>query len=334
MMAASLAVEAQGLVKSFNGVRAVDQVSLSVPAGSICGVLGPNGAGKTTTINMLATLLKPDSGTARIFGHDVVKEAPQVRQLIGLTGQFATIDESLTARENLMMFGQLLGFSRREARRKADGLLEEFGLTQAANKALSKFSGGMRRRLDLACSLLSNPPLIFLDEPTTGLDPRTRAQMWQTIRNLVDNGSTVLLTTQYLDEADQLANRIVVIDKGQVVADDSPAQLKKSIASTSLQLTLKDPRLTFKTSRIVENILNQKSQVSEVADISVPLRQTELLTPVLAALADEHIELAGINVRQPTLDEVFFALTGSLAADSTAVRQSLPNNPTQDRKAS
>jgi ABC-2 type transport system ATP-binding protein len=199
-----LAVDAGNLAKSFGNNRAVDGVSLSIPTGTVCGVLGPNGAGKTTTINMLSTLLSPDSGYARIFGYSVVKDAQIVRQLIGLTGQAASIDESLTAMENLTIFARLLGFSHKKAKQRADDLLGEFGLTEMPNRTLSKFSGGMRRRLDLAASLISSPPLIFLDEPTTGLDPRTRNQMWQTIRSLVKKGTTVLLTTQYLGEADQL----------------------------------------------------------------------------------------------------------------------------------
>jgi ABC-2 type transport system ATP-binding protein len=197
-------------------------------------VLGPNGAGKTTTISMLATLLRPDAGQARIFGHDVVREAQIVRQLIGVTGQYASVDETLSATENLIIFSRLLGLSSADARKKSTQLLEEFGLTEAAKRPLAKFSGGMRRRLDLAASLIAQPPLIFLDEPTTGLDPRTRAQMWETIRRLVSTGSTVLLTTQYLDEADQLADRIAVIDRGKVVAEGTTNELKASIGTASL----------------------------------------------------------------------------------------------------
>jgi ABC-2 type transport system ATP-binding protein len=307
-----LAIEAQGLVKSFKGVRAVDGVSLKVPAGSICGVLGPNGAGKTTTINILSTLLLPDAGSAKIFGYDVAHEKQIVRQLIGLTGQFATIDESLTAMENLIIFGRLLGFSRSEARRKAGELLDEFGLMEAANKALSHFSGGMRRRLDLAASLLSSPPLIFLDEPTTGLDPRTRAQMWQTIRSLVKNGSTVLLTTQYLDEADQLADSIVVIDTGRIVAHDTPDGLKKAIGTSSLQLTVKKSDDAGRAAAIIRRIVRVQSQITEASAITVPMAAgDDALTDILIALKNEGIPLSGVHVRQPTLDEVFFALTGN-----------------------
>jgi ABC-2 type transport system ATP-binding protein len=231
---ARLAIEAQGLKKAFKDNQAVDGIDLKVTQGGIYGILGPNGAGKTTTINILATLMRPDAGTAQVFGYDVVREAQQVRQLIGLTGQFASVDESLTATENLVIFGRLLGLSRVDAKRKAAALLEEFALSEAARRPLSNFSGGMRRRLDLAASLIAQPPLIFLDEPTTGLDPRTRNQMWETIRRLVREGSTILLTTQYLDEADQLANRIAVIDQGRVVAEDTPSNLKASIGAKTL----------------------------------------------------------------------------------------------------
>lgn len=304
------AVEAIGLVKTFGKNRAVDGVSLTIPTGTICGVLGPNGAGKTTTINMLATLLKPDAGTAKIFGYDVRKDTQIVRQLIGLTGQYATIDENLTAMENLKIFARLLGFSRADAKHKAEELLTEFSLSDAANRELSKFSGGMRRRLDLAASLLSSPPLIFLDEPTTGLDPRTRTQMWQTIRTLVKNGSTILLTTQYLDEADQLADQIVVIDKGKVVANDTPAGLKRSVSASSLHLTVKNPDYARKAGQIAEKILGGKAQISEAAEIAVPLFDTAKLVDVLVALKETEIDITAVNVREPSLDEVFFALTG------------------------
>jgi ABC-2 type transport system ATP-binding protein len=303
------AVEAIGLVKAFGKNRAVDGVSLTIPTGTICGVLGPNGAGKTTTINMLATLWRPDAGTAKIFGYDVRKDTQIVRQLIGLTGQYATIDESLTAMENLKIFARLLGFSRVESKRKAEELLEEFSLTDAANRELSKFSGGMRRRLDLAASLLSSPPLLFLDEPTTGLDPRTRTQMWQTIRMLVKNGSTVLLTTQYLDEADQLADNIVVIDKGKVVAHDTPAGLKRSVSMSSLQLTVKNPEYAPKGAQIAQRILGGKALISEAAEITIPLSDTAKLADMLTVFKEMEIDITAINVREPSLDEVFFALT-------------------------
>ena len=228
------AIEAQGLVKLFGDNRAVDGVDLTVAQGSVYGVLGPNGAGKTTTISMLATLLKPDRGSARVLGHDVVRVAALVRHLIGVTGQYASVDEKLSATENLVIFGRLLGLRHAAAKRKAAELLEEFSLTEAAKRPLAKFSGGMRRRLDLAASLIAQPPLIFLDEPTTGLDPRSRRTMWEIIRELVAvDGVTIFLTTQYLDEADELADRIALLDHGVLVATGTATELKNSVGAAS-----------------------------------------------------------------------------------------------------
>jgi ABC-2 type transport system ATP-binding protein len=304
------AIEAKGLTKKFGDNVAVDGIDLNVPSGIIYGVLGPNGAGKTTTINMLATLLKPDGGSAKIFGHDVVHESQIVRQLIGVTGQFASVDEKLSAVENLIIFGRLLGLSREEARRKAAELLEEFGLTEAAKRPLEKFSGGMRRRLDLAASLIAQPPLIFLDEPTTGLDPRTRNQMWQTIRRLVDNGSTILLTTQYLEEADQLADHIAVIDHGHVVAEGTPNELKRSIGAATLEVGISDKKHLTEATKIVEKILGVKSQNPEPHVITAPMAHPDAVTDLLVALRNANIGLDEVSVQKPTLDEVFFALTG------------------------
>ena len=305
------AVEARGLVKTFADNKAVDGVDLRVRAGTIYGVLGPNGAGKTTTIRMLATLLRPDAGLARIFGHDVVQEAHIVRQLIGVTGQYASVDETLSATENLVIFARLLGLGRKEAKRKAAELLEEFGLTEAAKRPLKKFSGGMRRRLDLAASLIAQPPLIFLDEPTTGLDPRTRAQMWETIRRLVKTGSTVVLTTQYLDEADQLADRIAVIDHGRVVAEGTVDELKASVGTSSLHLRVRDPQDIGRAREAVEQVLGVASIVSpEAGRITAPLADADRVTDLLLTLRDEGIHLTEISVQKPTLDEVFLAITG------------------------
>lgn len=305
------AIEAQGLVKIFGDKRAVDGVNLNVKAGTIYGVLGPNGAGKTTTIRMLGTLLRPDGGSAKIFGHDVVKESHIVRQLIGLTGQYASVDESLSANENLMIFSRLLGLGRTEAKRKTAELLEEFGLTEAAKRPIKGFSGGMRRRLDLAASLIAQPPLIFLDEPTTGLDPRTRAQMWNTIRQLVKTGSTVLLTTQYLDEADQLADRVAVIDQGHVVAEGTVDDLKASVGTASLQLRIQEPKQIEHARQIVEQILRTDSSVSaEAGKINAPMANANIAADLLIAFRSAGIDLAEMSVQKPTLDEVFLTITG------------------------
>lgn len=305
------AVEAEGLVKIFGDNRAVDGVNMHVKAGTIYGVLGPNGAGKTTTIRMLATLLRADAGSARIFGHDVVKESQIVRQLIGVTGQYASVDESLSATENLIIFSRLLGLGRAESKKKAADLLEEFGLTEAAKRPLKNFSGGMRRRLDLAASLIAQPPLIFLDEPTTGLDPRTRSQMWDTIRRLVNTGSTVLLTTQYLEEADQLADRIAVIDRGKVVAEGTGDELKQSVGTSSLHLRVENQSDIENARQTVELVLKVPTTLSsEAAKITAPMANADLITDLLIALREKGITLSEVSVQKPTLDEVFLTITG------------------------
>ncbi|WP_406233621.1 ATP-binding cassette domain-containing protein [Nocardia sp. NBC_01009] len=312
----ALAVEADGLVKVFGEQRAVDGVSLAVPQGSVYGVLGPNGAGKTTTIKMLATLLRPDGGSARIFGRDVVAEPTAVRSLVGVTGQYASVDEDLSATENLIIFSRLLGLNRIDSRRKAAELLEEFDLTEAANKPLKNFSGGMRRRLDLAASLIATPPLLFLDEPTTGLDPRTRAQMWETIRRLVRGGATVLLTTQYLDEADQLADRIAVIDHGRVIADGTADELKASVGGSSLHLTLVDRAQLEEARRIVGDFLGAEALITpEAGRLTAPLEDAGMTADLLIRLREWDIAVDEITVSKPTLDEVFLTITGHPADD-------------------
>jgi len=323
MTTTPLAVEATGLVKTFGTNRAVDGVDLRVEAGTVYGVLGPNGAGKTTTISMLATLLKADAGEARIFGHDVRREAQLVRSLIGVTGQYASVDETLSATENLVIFSRLLGLGRAESKRKAVELLERFGLTEAASRPLKNFSGGMRRRLDLAASLIAQPPLIFLDEPTTGLDPRTRAQMWDTIRELVATGSTVLLTTQYLDEADQLADRIAVIDHGRVVAEGTGDELKASIGSSSLQLRLTDALRLDAARTIVRTTLGVDAAASpEGSRLTAPMSDPDRVTDLLVAFREAGISLAEMSVQKPTLDEVFLTITGAPATtDDDATRE-------------
>ena len=305
------AVLAQGLVKDFGDHRAVDHVDLEVRRGEVFGVLGPNGAGKTTMLKMLATLLPIDAGEATIFGVDVRREAHVVRQLLGVTGQYASVDELLTATENLILFARLQGVGRGEARRTAERLLEQFDLTEAANKPIKNFSGGMRRRLDLAASLITRPPLIFLDEPTTGLDPRTRGQMWETIRELVREGSTVLLTTQYLDEADQLADRIQVIDRGRTVALGTPDELKSSIGGSALQVQLADRDDLDRAAGIVQRLLDEQAvSTPEARRLTVPLPRSDRAVDVLLALREAGIAIESVAVAKPSLDEVFLALTG------------------------
>ena len=310
-------MQAHGLTKTFDDHRAVDGLDVNIRTGSIYGLLGPNGSGKTTTVRMLATLLRPDAGTARIFGHDVATDAHIVRQLIGVTGQYASVDERLSATENLVIFARLLGLSRAGARRRAAELLDEFDLTEAAGRALSKFSGGMRRRLDLAASLIVRPPLIFLDEPTTGLDPRNRTRMWSVIRRLVEQGSTVLLTTQYLDEADQLADRIMVIDRGRVIADDTPDELKASIGRSVLILRPDDRADLNSVRERAEAVLDARATGSaDTGRVSVPLENPDAVTDLLTDLRRHGLRLSELSVQKPTLDEVFLTLTG-LATEPT-----------------
>ena len=305
------AVDAVGLVKTFGQLRAVDGIDLEVRQGEIFGVLGPNGAGKTTTLRMLATLLSIDAGYARVFGVDVAREPHRIRQLLGITGQYASVDEDLTAAENLWMFGRLQGLRSADARASAKRLLAQFDLTDAANKQLKQFSGGMRRRLDLAASLITRPPLIFLDEPTTGLDPRTRGQMWDTIRGLVADGCTVLLTTQYLDEADQLAGRIAVIDRGRKVAEGTPDELKTSVGNSTLQLRLAPGADQELARQIVQRVAGADPVLTpESGGMNVPLDTADRVADVLIGFREAGVSIDSVSVAKPTLDEVFLALTG------------------------
>jgi daunorubicin/doxorubicin transport system ATP-binding protein len=310
-MTTTTAIEAAGLVKTFGQLRAVDGIDLEVGQGEIFGVLGPNGAGKTTALRMLATLLPIDGGRARIFGVDVAREPHRIRQLIGITGQFASVDEDLTATENLWLFGRLQGLRSADVRASARRLLAQFGLEEAASKPISQFSGGMRRRLDLAASLITRPPLIFLDEPTTGLDPRTRGQMWDTIRSLVADGCTVLLTTQYLDEADQLAGRIAVIDQGRKVAEGTPDELKDSVGDSTLQLQLAPGADQELAAQVVRRTAGAEPVLTpESGRMNVPLPTADRAADVLIGFRQAGVPITSVNVAKPTLDEVFFALTG------------------------
>ncbi|MEV5463092.1 ATP-binding cassette domain-containing protein [Streptomyces cellulosae] len=311
------AIETAGLVKTFGETRAVDGVDLTVPTGTVYGVLGPNGAGKTTTVKMLATLLRPDGGEARVFGHDVVRDADAVRSRVSLTGQYASVDEDLTGTENLVLLGRLLGHRKPAARERAAQLLEAFGLTEAAGKQVKHYSGGMRRRIDIAASILNTPDLLFLDEPTTGLDPRSRNQVWDIVRAVVAQGTTVLLTTQYLDEADQLASRIAVIDKGRVIAEGTKGELKASVGAGSVHVRLRDPERRPDAERLLRDLLLAEVQL-EPDPVALTARLNAATSDSAAdqaARALTELSRAGVTVDnfslgQPSLDEVFLALTG------------------------
>jgi ABC-2 type transport system ATP-binding protein len=312
----ALAIEASGLEKSFGDVRAVAGVDLAVRRGSVYAVLGPNGAGKTTTIRMLATLLRPDGGTARVLGYDVVKEGDAVRERVSLTGQLASVDEDLTGRENLVLLGRLLGLKRDAAKARADELLEAFGLAEAAGRLVKHYSGGMRRRLDIGASIVVTPELMFLDEPTTGLDPRSRNQVWEIVRAMVAAGTTILLCTQYLDEADQLADGIAVIDHGKVIAEGTPAQLKASVGSNALRVRLLDPEQRPEAQRVLERELGAARVEADPAALTAQCADPERAATAIAELARSGIEIADFAVGQPSLDEVFLALTGHPAEDA------------------
>ncbi|HVV31523.1 MAG TPA: ATP-binding cassette domain-containing protein [Mycobacteriales bacterium] len=307
---AAPAVEALGLRKRFGDTQALDGVDLVARTGTVLGVLGPNGAGKTTAVRILATLLRPDAGTARVAGLDVTRDAAAVRRAIGLTGQYASVDEDLTGNENLQLIGQLLDLTRRDAKARAAELLDWFGLQEAADRRAKTYSGGMRRRLDLAASLVGRPAIIFLDEPTTGLDPAKREDMWDVVRRLVVDGSTVLLTTQYLDEADALADEITVIDHGRVIAHDTPEGLKQRVGGQTLTVRPVDPAQLAGVATILTELTGRRPESRGRGQLTVAVPGEQLLDQALGRLRTAGIALTELSLHLPSLDEVFFQLTG------------------------
>jgi ABC-2 type transport system ATP-binding protein len=305
------AIETTGLVKHFGATHALDGVELRIRQGTVYGLLGPNGAGKTTTIRILATLLRPTAGRATVLGHDVVREPHMVRRKVSLTGQFASVDEDLTGHENLVLVGRLLGLPWRDARGRASELLEAFGLADAAGRQVQTYSGGERRRIDIAASLVAVPEILFLDEPTTGLDPRSRTQVWELVRRIAAGGTTVLLTTQYLDEADRLAERMAVIDHGRVIAEGTSRELKASVGSNALHLRLVDAHRRTEAQRLITHVLGDGVlPVAEPTELTARLETAAQAAAVISALTEVGIEVAHFSVGSPSLDEVFLALTG------------------------
>ncbi|WP_016906804.1 ATP-binding cassette domain-containing protein [Streptomyces xiaopingdaonensis] len=313
----SHAVEVRGLVKHFGETKAVDGIDLDVDEGTVLGVLGPNGAGKTTLVRMLSTLLQPDAGTATVAGYDVVRQPRQLRRTIGLTGQYASVDEKLSGRENLYMIGRLLDLPRTEARQRADELLERFSLTEAAKRPASKYSGGMRRRLDLAASMIGRPRVLYLDEPTTGLDPRTRNEVWEEVQSIVAEGNTVLLTTQYMEEAEQLADELTVIDRGKVIAEGRVPELKAKVGGRTMEIRPTDRgdlhRIVGALAEAQLDGVGGASADEEAGSVSVPILSDEQLTEVVALLGARGFALTDLGTHLPSLDEVFLALTGQKA---------------------
>jgi oleandomycin transport system ATP-binding protein len=310
------AIWAEGLVKRFGETTALAGVDLAVRTGTVLGLLGPNGAGKTTAVRVLATLLRPDAGHATVAGYDVVRDAHRVRQLIGLTGQYASVDETLTGVENLVLIGRLLGIPRAEAKRRAARLLDDFRLGDAADRAVKTYSGGMRRRLDLAASLVGRPQLLYLDEPTTGLDPRSRTELWGLVRGLVADGVTVLLTTQYMDEADQLADEIVVVDHGRVIATGTPDELKAKTGEQTLAVRPADPADLPTVIAVVGELTNATPEVANNL-VTAPVPDRTALPAVVRRLDDAEVAIAELALRGSSLDEVFLALTGHRAEDES-----------------
>ncbi|HRQ64127.1 MAG TPA: ATP-binding cassette domain-containing protein [Xanthomonadaceae bacterium] len=311
------AIETTGLVKRYGQTRAVDGIDLAVRRGAVYGLLGPNGAGKTTTIRMLATLIRPDGGTARVLGHDVVSDAAKVRARISLTGQFASVDEDLSGHENLVLVARLLGFSWSGARTRARELLKAFELADAANRQVNTYSGGMRRRLDIAASLVVASELLILDEPTTGLDPRSRNQVWDIVRAIAAEGTTVLLTTQYLEEADRLADRLAVIDHGRLIAEGSSRELKEQVGGRTLHVRMADAARRPEAEAVLRQVLGEVHDGSDAATLAAKVNDDDLMPRALAALTESGITVVEFSLAQPSLDDVFFALTGHAAVERT-----------------
>ncbi|HEU5128738.1 MAG TPA: ATP-binding cassette domain-containing protein [Glycomyces sp.] len=310
------AIEVRGLVKAFGDVRALDGVDLTAPAGTVLGVLGPNGAGKTTAVRTLSTLTRPDGGTARVLGLDVVADAGKVRERIGLTGQYAGLDHDLTGEQNLVLIARMLGASRSQAKARAAELLERFDLVHAAGRAAGKYSGGMRRRLDLAASVVRRPEVLFLDEPTTGLDPGSRNGLWDVVRGLVAEGTTVLLTTQYLEEADQLADAIAVIDAGRVIASGAPSELKQMVGGLVLRLRPVRPEALRQLAELANWTIGAEARIEE-GEAIVPVVHAGEATAVMTRVAQAGIDLLAFGLDEPTLDEVFLTLTGHRAGSTS-----------------
>ncbi len=312
------AVEVRGLVKHFGATKALDGVDLDVREGTVLGVLGPNGAGKTTLVRALSTLIRPDAGTARVAGYDVLTQPRQLRRVIGMTGQYASVDEKLSGFENLYMIGRLLDLSRKDARRRADSMLERFSLTEAAKRPAMQYSGGMRRRLDLAASMIGQPAVLYLDEPTTGLDPRTRNEVWEEVQRMVTEGATVLLTTQYMEEAEQLAQELTVIDRGRVIAGGRVDELKAKVGGRTLVIRPADrgelPRMVGALAQAGLDGITGASADEAEGTVSVPLLSDEQLTAVISLLSERGFAVADISTHLPSLDEVFLAVTGQKAS--------------------
>ncbi|MPZ27802.1 MAG: ATP-binding cassette domain-containing protein [Micromonosporaceae bacterium] len=319
-MSIDYAVRAEGLQKRYGRTQALAGCDLAVPYGSVCGLLGPNGAGKTTAVRVLSTLVRPDGGRAEVAGFDVTRQPRQVRHRIGLAGQFAAVDEVLTGRQNLEMFGRLFHLGTRPAKRRSAELLEQFDLAGAADQGVKTYSGGMRRRLDLASSMLLAPAVLFLDEPTTGLDPRGRNEVWRAVRSLVSGGTTVLLTTQYLDEADQLADRVAVIDAGRVIADDTPTALKNAIGGARIEVIVGEAGDLPAAAKAVARVTTAEPETDQDdRRVHAPVSdRVAALTEVARALQDQGVAVEDIGLRRPTLDDVFLQLTGHHAEAETA----------------